>query len=144
MASKPEQLMWDHLKAKMEGRWDAQRHEDEYSPDVPDVSYALRGRDGWIELKTIAEWPKRGTTAVNLDRLRPGQVNWLESRGRHGNGRCWLLLAVGTNMGSATWVLIPYHRIREVYDRTMTAEDLLHNFPYAHGPGLVQMLLLQL
>jgi hypothetical protein len=127
MATKPEQKMWDYISDKMRGRWNAQRHEDELSNSVPDVSYGIRGRDGWIELKTIEAWPKRESTKINLPHLRPGQVNWIEDRARNGNGRCWLLLMVGATPGDAEWLLFPPDHVRAVYNRAWNREQMLGN-----------------
>lgn len=124
MATKAEQLMWDYLSGVMRGRWDAQRHEDKYSDSIPDVSFARGGVDGWLELKIIPAWPKKANTPINLSHLRPGQVNWLEDRGRAGNGACYLLLAVGPTPSKAEWLLVHWSVVREVYDRTITHEQL--------------------
>jgi hypothetical protein len=140
MATKPEQKMWDYLTAAMRGRWDAQRHEDKLSNSVPDVSFACQGVDGWLELKTIEEWPKRATTMVKLQHLRSGQVNWMEDRGRRGRGACWVLLAVGGGFGNADWVLIHHTRIRDLYDGKMGKDELLA-LQSAKSSGLVEMLL---
>ncbi len=144
MASKPEQLMWTHLAGKMQGYWNAQRHEDELSDSIPDVSFARKGVDGWLELKIIEHWPKRESCAVNLSRLRPGQVNWMEERGKAGNGHCWLLLAVGESAGDATWVLIPHTSVRLVYDRALTRQEILSLFPHCHSSSLLQFMLSEL
>ena len=73
MASKPEQIAWDVLARQMRGRWRAQRHEDKYSPDIPDVSFVAGRYSGWIELKAAQGWDE------SLE-MRPGQLNWLMER----------------------------------------------------------------
>ena len=59
----------------MGGRWHHQRHEDKYSSDVPDISFAYMDHHGWIELKTAKD--------NEVIKLRPGQINWLLKRGGH-------------------------------------------------------------
>lgn len=105
----PEQSMWQRLSPILHTFAIAQRHEDSLSPDIPDVSftrristpYGVSGGCGWIELKTIAAWNKRCFT--KLPHLRPGQVNWLKSRGALG-ADVWLLLWVRE---SNEWLWIP-------------------------------------
>lgn len=140
MSTKPEQLMWDYLDDTMRGRWDAQRHEDKFSESVPDVSFACRGVDGWLELKVLPSWPKQPGVNVRMSHLRPGQVNWMEIRGKRGRGAVWLLLAVGTSNGLADWVLIHHTRVRDLYEAKLTREDLL-TMPCCKSPGLAEMLL---
>lgn len=140
MATKPEQRMWDYLSNTMRGDWDAQRHEDELSTSIPDVSFARNGVDGWLELKTIAALPKRASTPITLKHLRSGQVNWLESRGRRGAGACWLLLAVGEEMSQADWYLVHHTRVRELYDGEFLAEDL-RRLPRANSQSVRELLL---
>lgn len=77
---------------KREGRWHACRHEDSATVGVPDVSYGLDGRNGWIELKSVPRWPRKAP--VRIRDLTVHQVRWLEKRGEAG-GCCWLLLSVG-------------------------------------------------
>lgn len=121
---KPEQRMWDYLRRRMNGRWDAQRHEDRHSEDIPDLSYACCGVSGWIELKTIADWPKRTETPIRIDHLTPGQVNWLENRGRAGNGKVYLMLAVGDDMSKAEWFAIHWSLVRRLSRGELTRADL--------------------
>lgn len=137
---KPEQKQWDYLSRQMSGLWDAQRHEDRHSPDVPDVSFAMQGIDGWLELKTLAAWPKRSTTQVYLEHLTSGQVNWLERRGSRGSGRVWLLLAVGTEMAEAEWLLVPSTRVRTLYEREYKCSHMRLNFGLCHGQELSKAL----
>lgn len=126
---KPEQKMWVYLASVMQGAWDAQRHEDKYSDSIPDVSFALHGAkihgaEGWIELKTIKTLPKKYNTPVRIPHLTPGQVNWLERRGIAGNGKVYLLLAVGVEMHSAEWFLLSYEFVRRLYNGEMNVEEL--------------------
>ena len=123
----PEQKQWQYLSTIMAGKWNAQRHEDKYSAGVPDVSYSMNGVDGWIELKTIESWPKNIKTTINIPHLKAGQVNWLEEFGKAGSGRMFLLLSVGEVQCSSDWVLIPWNRVRGVYDKQLSHMDLWDN-----------------
>jgi len=85
-----EVALWRYLSTGMRGRWHAQRHEDKYTAGIPDVSFAVKGTDGWIELKAV---PRAGTT-VNVG-LSYEQAIWLRRRGAEGNGCCFVLARVG-------------------------------------------------
>jgi hypothetical protein len=100
--------------------FDVQRHEDALSAGIPDISYGWRNADGWLELKSLGEWPKRAETPVNLG-IRPEQVNWLMRRGRAGSGRAWLLARVGADQ---THLLLGYWNIRAAASG-LTREQLL-------------------
>jgi hypothetical protein len=76
---------------------DVQRHEDMYSAGIPDLSYALRGIDGWLELKHVKAWPARASSLVRLDKnptkfLR--QLLWLRRRALYGGSRCYVFAQV--------------------------------------------------
>ena len=44
---------------------------------MPDVSLCINGKDVWMELKYVEDWPARDTTQVLGRRgLRPEQINW--------------------------------------------------------------------
>lgn len=71
------------MRREMGRDWDAQRHEDRYSVDIPDVSFALpHGVAGWVELKAEG---KSGEFEVS-----PGQIRWMLRRARLGV-RCVLM-----------------------------------------------------
>lgn len=137
---KDEQKQWDYLDAAMKGRWDVQRHEDRYSTSIPDLSFALRGTDGWIELKVLSKWPTKPASPVNIAHLDSGQVNWAEQRGKAGHGNVWLLLAVGEDMGKADWFLIPWNRLREVYERDWVRTDFYKVCDWCTGNNLSGLL----
>lgn len=126
--------MWDYLARQMGRLWHAQRHEDRYSPDIPDLSYGFGGTEGWIELKTIPGWPANPNKPVSIPHLRAGQVNWIEERNKYGSSHTWLLLAVGASgFDDADWVLIRGSDIRRVYDKQFTQMDIL--LRHRHGKG---------
>lgn len=82
--------LWRYLKEGMRGRWDACRHTEALSSGVPDVSFGIGGRNGWIELKARHSWPKRADTPVDFD-LRLDQAAWLSRRQRYGDN-VWILV----------------------------------------------------
>jgi hypothetical protein len=108
---KPEQLMWQRLRTLMSPGWQADRHEDTLNAGVPDVSYSYffsvgRTVQGWIELKTLPDWPKLPETPVRIphEKRFMRQKAWLRRRG-HG---CFLLLWIrSTN----TWLLFHHDKV---------------------------------
>lgn len=80
------------LCGAMRAAWHVQRHEDRYSPDIPDSSFTYRGVTGWIENKS-SDPPKRDTP-FPMPKLRPGQLNWMRERSRHG-GVCLIAWRIG-------------------------------------------------
>jgi len=78
--------------------FDVQAHEDTISNFIPDLSFAYAGADGWLELKYLAALPK---TLGSIPHYTYGQQKWLEDRGAHGSGNCFLL--VGSPDASFLW-----------------------------------------
>lgn len=101
----PEQKLWDHLRAGMMGRWDAQRHEDKYATGIPDVSFGIHGRDGWMELKHLAAGPARQDRPWDfaIDHLTSDQRNWMSRRALSGGGRVFLLAQIGDSYYLWRW-----------------------------------------
>ncbi len=114
---RPERAMWLKLSQVMEGHWNATRHEDSVNKGIPDVSFGCCGVQGWIELKTLTQWPKNAATPIRIPGFSPDQKAFLRMRGLHG-GCCWLLFKVGSD-----WMLF-HHSMVNVLDG-MTKEQLL-------------------
>ncbi len=72
-----EKNFWQYIDNKMGASWDAQRHEDKFTTGIPDVSYALFGTSGWIELKCLDAWPVRNGI-VKIPHLTAEQKLWLK------------------------------------------------------------------
>jgi hypothetical protein len=89
---KLERNFWVRLSGAMGKQWDAQRHEDKLTCGIPDVSYAIDGQSGWIELKCLAKWPSTNII-VKIPHLTPHQKLWLFMRARHGHA--FFFLRVG-------------------------------------------------
>lgn len=136
----PEARQWRYLRDQMAGHWHVQRHEDKHSEDIPDVSFAARGVDGFLELKTLAKWPVKPNTPVRIAHLTGGQVNWMEERGAAGNGHVYLLLAIGGLMNEAEWFLVPYTRVRSLYEGAFIRDDFHKIFSSSTGRGLSDMI----
>jgi len=88
-----EKQLWDKIKGQLGNAWDAQRHEDEFSVGIPDVSYGAAGINGWIELKRLERYPKNPQTVIKIKHFTGVQKNWLYERQQKG-GHCWLLLQI--------------------------------------------------
>lgn len=101
-----ESSLWVYLQRGMTRHWHASRHE-ETTPGIPDVSYALnRTGAGWIELKTLPDWPKKSKTAVAIKHLTPFQRRWMHERGQRGVP-CWLFLRVDKEYLLFSWSVLP-------------------------------------
>lgn len=87
--------MWPAVRAALAGA-DPLRIENACDEGTPDVNCV----HGWIELKHVHAYPKRGG-AVALPHFRPSQRAWLLRRNAAG-GRCWLLLRIDRD-----WYLLP-------------------------------------
>lgn len=83
---------YDSIKPRLQRLGlDPQRVEDITSRGTPDVWYTA----GAIEMKYLAEWPKRASTPVMVSTLidRPQQVAWLTRRWLKG-GPAWLMIRI--------------------------------------------------
>ena len=97
---------------------------------IPDVSYCLLGHAGWLELKQVAEWPKRATTPLRIDHLTLEQVLFLEQWAAFpARGRAHGLFRVANDV-----LLLDAATVRCVFDRTITRADLLTQAT-VHGTG---------
>lgn len=88
-----EKALWRYLRDGMKGRWHVQRHEDRLAKGIPDVSYALQGHCGWVELKFVPRWPRNRSDALRIPHLTIEQRLWLSKRGEHSD-LVWVLLQV--------------------------------------------------
>lgn len=84
--------LWGYIRKGMIAKWHASRIESSAGNGIPDVSFGLPGKNGWIELKYIKEWPKRSTTLVKLP-LRPEQKHWIKARGEL-SGNVWVICRI--------------------------------------------------
>lgn len=98
--------------------------EIKFDKGIPDYAYALRCQnkttDGWCELKWLPNWPKRASTSVCIAKLKLEQVMWQEKWHAAG-GRVSTLLQVGRE----TYLLLAAPVVRLLYERRLTAVDLM-------------------
>ena len=90
MSAKRENSFKKYLIGKMGTRWDVQSHEDKYSLGIPDLSFAIGGVSGWIELKQIERYK---TLTMKPSKFTAPQINWLNRRNRFGGG-CFVFVKV--------------------------------------------------
>ncbi len=91
------------MNGLVEYGWDVQAHEDKISRYIPDLSFAVNGMSGWIEVKYLKSIPK----VFKIEHLTKGQIAWLEKRADAGAGPCFLL--VGT---PSSQHLLDAHNVR--------------------------------
>jgi hypothetical protein len=93
-----ESRLWKTLRDGMQGRWYATRIESSAGNGVPDVTFGMKGLlgGGFVELKSIALWPKRPETRVKLP-LRNEQKIWIEQRGKI-SGNVWVLVLIANDL----------------------------------------------
>jgi len=101
-----EKALWDTLRKGMQGRWVAQRFEDKLSYGIPDVGFVLKegGPYGFIELKRIRAFPKRGATPVRIPHTNHWKIQqaWIERVGGLTNA-VFLLLQVDRDYFLFDW-----------------------------------------
>lgn len=85
---------------------------------IPDVSYCLRGHAGWLELKEVAEWPKRATTPLRIPNLELEQVIFMETW-EWADGSAHLLLQI-----EREYLLLSSDVTRGVLERKLTRSDV--------------------
>ena len=67
------------------------RVENRVGVGMPDVHYISEKSSGWIELKYVSEYPKKGRGRVGFRRT---QQFWHRDYSNHG-GKSWILIRVG-------------------------------------------------
>ena len=90
-----EKQLIDNIKKGLRGKVYFQKHEDSYSPGIPDISYHIKKMlgSGWIEFKRKKEWPKKKDTLVKIHHFAKQQKNWLYKFGNI-NHKCFLFLQI--------------------------------------------------
>ena len=88
-----ESSVWQYIRKGLIGcEIHLTRIESSAGNGIPDVSFAISGINGFIELKYIKEWPKRDTTKIKLP-LRPEQRHWIKARMRL-SGEIWVIVRI--------------------------------------------------
>ncbi|MCK9569066.1 hypothetical protein M0R72_09000 [Candidatus Pacearchaeota archaeon] len=85
-------------------------------PGTPDVNYV----GGWVELKWIADWPKRAATPVKINHFTPQQRVWAIRRSMADRHGIWLMLQVGK---TGEWLLFKGEDVGEI-GKTLTRDEL--------------------
>jgi hypothetical protein len=67
------------------------RVENRVSSGMPDVHYVSNKGSGWIELKYVSEFPRKGKMKIGI---RKAQKFWHRAYYNHG-GKSWILIRVG-------------------------------------------------
>jgi hypothetical protein len=88
-----EKDLWAILRDRVKTIGHFERIENMVGVGMPDVTYCVRGVEGFIELKQIKEFPARAGTVVSVDHYTPQQRIWARRRISAG-GRVYLLLEV--------------------------------------------------
>jgi hypothetical protein len=81
-----ESALWRKLREAMGRAWLAERIENRLAPGTLDVAFAIGYHSGWIELKSIEEWPSKNAKTVKIRTLTGAQ------RGQLCRGNSFLLL----------------------------------------------------
>lgn len=93
---------------------------------TPDVSFA----GGWLELKSLAAWPKRAGTVLKIPHYTPQQRVWIAKHHRAG-GLVMILLKVADD-----WVLLDADFSVMKLGKTATRERILAAALEHWGPEL--------
>lgn len=112
-----ESQMWAKLRPFLvAAKLDPVRVENPIHPGTPDVNLC----DGrWLELKYIADWPARSTSAVSIRHYTPQQRVWLYRRWKFAPGSTFLLLEV---RAAQQWLLFDGDVAAKIVGRGTTAE----------------------
>ena len=84
-----EKNFWNLLRINLE--IPMYRVENRVASGMPDIHYINNGNTGWIELKYLEEFPKKGKMRIGL---RQSQHLWHLRYGGHG-GKTWILARIG-------------------------------------------------
>ena len=112
-----ESAMWKKVRpVLLAAKLDPVRVENPLHPGTPDVNLST---GVWIELKCIAAWPVRDTTAVRIPHYTPQQRVWLYRRWIAAPGSTLLLLEVRSDR---QWLLFDGDVAAKLVGRKNTAE----------------------
>ena len=99
------------------------RVENRVASGMPDVHYISDKGSGWIELKYVPEFPRKGRLKIGR---RPSQWLWHETYQRHG-GKSWLLIRVGRR----GVILVKGDRSREIA-KGISVHDVIKKSDWSH------------
>lgn len=108
-----------HKRTAMHGHFE--RIENMVGAGMPDVTYCVRGHEGFIELKQIAAFPVRPETVVPIPHYTPQQRIWARRRLAAG-GKVYTLLEVVRPVPSYYLFAAEWSRVH--LGKTATRADL--------------------
>ena len=91
---------------------DHDRIENAIGSGIPDISYCIAGRQGWLELKIV-----HANGKIYFQQFQPA---WLKRRARHSRGTGVFVLAAGIN-GDKTWLWL--YPPQAIFDAELAKED---------------------
>ena len=130
-----EAYLWDKINTSMKGvdRCHLSRHEDKSRPGIPDVSYGLKGINGWIELKARDKWPAKPEGIVKFrHELTVPQRRFQRRRGSAA-GHVFVMLIVGRGK-TAEYLLFSWEVEKELEQST---RDELYELSCYHSEGKI-------
>lgn len=109
MARRTEAAFWSYLRGLMSPYWAVQRHEDQFTVGIPDISYSMLGVNGWIELKSIAI--ANADSVIKIPHFTTSQYQWLKRHGKRG-GNCYIFIEVNRKLNpEKDYLLIPHDQM---------------------------------
>lgn len=91
-----EHQLWNYLRNRIDPSTHLVRVENQVYPGTPDVNYANRHGEGWIELKDRATLPRDYQKTPVFTRktgLSKGQIEWINAR-QAAYGNVWIIARV--------------------------------------------------
>lgn len=128
----------NYLRKKLDPYWVATSHEDCANDGIPDISYAMLRRDGWIELKILNFWPRKNGV-VRLDHFTTQQKDFLIERGGQGSGHCYMFLKIEE---TSEYLLFHWTVIKKL--EMATREEFLALATATWQPGINQIELIKI
>lgn len=101
--------------------WAVQVHNDVGHPGVPDLSFAVGGVDGWLELKWMDEKPG---TINDIRHFTSEQKNWLHKTGSVGSGNCCLVLGTPGQFFVIPWSVVLNNKYKIKHELASSVEEL--------------------
>lgn len=115
--------LWQTFRRNVGPYGVVERIESSLKGGVPDVTYAIGGAAGWVELKFLPCWPARETTPVVVRSLKVSQVEFISRWCGRGYGRAFTLLQVDHD-NTPEYLLLGASATMALYRRQLTAREL--------------------
>lgn len=108
------------------------RVENAAGQGTPDVTYCIRGKAGWLELKFLEKFPHRKDTVVRCEHFTTEQRTFMHDESMAG-GRAFLWVQVGSEYFLFDGLEAAMHFDRG--DRSWTKEDFKKKALFYHKKG---------